>query len=126
MKTKNLKPFDLEAAKAGTPVMTRDGRPVRILCTDFKNDGYPVVAAILEGGEELLCSYNEQGRLCMKSVGGCDLFMAPIKRTGWVNICHDKFGDSRGCFLYKTKEEAEEHARHREDYITTVPVEWEE
>lgn len=32
----NLKPFDLEAAKAGKPVCTRDGRKARIICWDKK------------------------------------------------------------------------------------------
>lgn len=33
----NLKPFDLEAAKAGKPVCTRDGRKARIICFDRVN-----------------------------------------------------------------------------------------
>lgn len=33
-----FKPFDLEAAKAGAPVMTRAGRPARILAFDLKAD----------------------------------------------------------------------------------------
>ncbi len=41
-----FKPFDLEAAKAGAPVMTRDGRPARILAFDLKADEYPIAAAI--------------------------------------------------------------------------------
>lgn len=31
-----LKPFDLEAAKQGKPVCTRDGRKARIVCFDLK------------------------------------------------------------------------------------------
>ena len=31
---KNLKPFDLKAAKSGKPVCTRDGRKARIICFD--------------------------------------------------------------------------------------------
>ena len=34
---KNLKPFDLQAAKSGKPVCTRDGRKVRIICFDSKS-----------------------------------------------------------------------------------------
>lgn len=30
-----MKPFDIELAKQGKPVCTRDGRPVKILCYDF-------------------------------------------------------------------------------------------
>ena len=44
---KNLKPFDLEAAKAGKPVCTRDGRKVRIICFDRINgDYYKIVACV--------------------------------------------------------------------------------
>lgn len=43
----NLKPFDLEAAKAGKPVCTRDGRKARIICWDKKGN-YPIVALIQE------------------------------------------------------------------------------
>lgn len=35
-KNLNLKPFDLEAAKAGKPVCTRDGRKARIICFNAK------------------------------------------------------------------------------------------
>ena len=35
-KTLNLKPFNLEAAKQGKPVCTRDGRKARIICFDAK------------------------------------------------------------------------------------------
>lgn len=41
----NLRPFDLEAAKAGKPVYTRDGRKVRIICFDAKCIK-PIVALI--------------------------------------------------------------------------------
>lgn len=34
--TSNLKPFDLNSAKAGKPVCTRDGRKARIICFDVK------------------------------------------------------------------------------------------
>jgi hypothetical protein len=37
-----MKEFDLELAKAGHPVCTRDGKPVRIVCFDAKGD-YPIV-----------------------------------------------------------------------------------
>ena len=36
VRASNLKPFDFEAAKAGKPVCTRDGRKVRIICFDAK------------------------------------------------------------------------------------------
>lgn len=48
----NLKPFSLEAAKAGKPVCTRDGRKARIICFDSK--WRPIVALVTEcNGEEI-------------------------------------------------------------------------
>ena len=39
-----MKPFDLEAAKAGAPVCTENGIPVRILCFDRKGSEFPIIA----------------------------------------------------------------------------------
>jgi hypothetical protein len=46
-----IKPFDLEAAKNGAPVCTRDGRDVRIVCFDTKGT-YPITYLMLENGAE--------------------------------------------------------------------------
>lgn len=41
-----MKPFNLEEAKAGKPVYTRDGRRVEILSFDNPNNGYPILARV--------------------------------------------------------------------------------
>lgn len=57
----NLKPFDLEAAKAGKPVCTRDGRKARIICWDKKGN-YPIVALIQDNeNSEHIEYYTENG-----------------------------------------------------------------
>lgn len=57
----NLKPFDLEAARSGKPVCTRDGRKARIICFD-RNDLYPIVALIeCEEGKEMVGAYSNEG-----------------------------------------------------------------
>lgn len=38
--------FDLEAAKAGRPVCTRNGKKVRIVCFDRKIYLYPILALV--------------------------------------------------------------------------------
>lgn len=48
-KSNNLRPFNLEEAKAGKPVCTRSGREVRIICFD-RACSHPIVALI---GNEL-------------------------------------------------------------------------
>ena len=46
-----LKPFDLEAAKLGKPVCTRDGRKARIICFDAKGDK-PIIALVEAKGNK--------------------------------------------------------------------------
>lgn len=57
---KNLKEFNLEAAKSGKPVCTRDGRKARIICFD-KEDIRPIVALIKsdKGGESAYYYYTD-------------------------------------------------------------------
>lgn len=40
------KPFDLEQAKAGKPVYTRDGHKARIICFDAKLENYSIIALV--------------------------------------------------------------------------------
>lgn len=51
-----MKQFDLEKAIAGEPVVTRNGSPVRILCTDRVGDQYPIVALNRDTAEEYVCT----------------------------------------------------------------------
>lgn len=84
--TQKLKPFDLEAAKRGEPVCTRDGRKARIICFDLKYFA-PIVAAIAtrHGGEEVEV-YNPDGLWIKSDEYPIDLFMAPKKTTLWLRI----------------------------------------
>ena len=41
-----MKPFNLEEAKQGKPICTRDGEKARILCTDLIGRDYHLVAAV--------------------------------------------------------------------------------
>lgn len=38
-----MKPFDLEKAKAGAPLCTREGFRARIVCFDANNDRFPML-----------------------------------------------------------------------------------
>lgn len=70
-----MKPFDLEKAKAGEPVQTKNGFPVKILFFDAKND-YPIVALITnQAGEDLVESYTLQGTFYETSESDQDLRM---------------------------------------------------
>lgn len=126
---KNLREFDLEAAKSGKPVYTRDGRKARIICFDAKCN-LPIIALVTNtGGNESLIRYYSNGSFTNLNKAGCDLMMLPEKKEGWVNVYHYDNDDSsnRGCrFIYDTKEQAVKEAGAGSAYITTVKISWEE
>ena len=77
LKLSNLKPFSLEAAKAGKPVCTRDGRKVRILCFDRQYEDYNIVALVLCGNREFVYNYFLNGRWSKEGETNDDLMMLP-------------------------------------------------
>lgn len=112
-----LKEFDLEAAKAGKPVCTRDGRKARIICFDLKNEEYPIVAAIGNDSSETLLCYTINGEIVKGNYkSDKDLMMLPEKRKGWINIHQYD--------VYKTKEEAEAKVFDKANYLTTIEIEY--
>lgn len=119
----NLKPFDLEAAKAGKPVCTRDGRKARIICFDAKCNK-PIVALIYDCNKETVFQYLENGRFFVDQIDKYDLMMLPQKKEGWINIYKD-FEDTV-CCAYLTKEDALKNRSIEDGYITTIKIEWEE
>lgn len=119
----NLKPFDFEAAKAGKPVCTRDGRKARIICFDTINKGnYPIIALLEDKGCEAIFYYNKDGKCNVGTER--DLMMLPQKKEGWINIYKD-FEDTV-CCAYLTKEDALKNRSIEDGYITTIKIEWEE
>ncbi len=124
----NLKPFDLEAAKAGKPVCTRDGRKARIICFDAKCNK-PIVALIYDCNKETVLQYLENGRFFVDQIDKYDLMMLPQKKEGWVNVYKSyNVGKKIPCMasIYPTKEEAKKSSVVGFDYIDTVKIEWEE
>ena len=124
----NLKEFDLEAAKAGKPVCTRDGRKARIICFDSKRKDEKNIIALIPSKEypefEDMIAYPNNGNYHGGHENDGDLMMLTKKKEGWLNIYKD-FED-RICCIYKTKEEALEKKETEDDYITTIKIEWEE
>ena len=130
---KNLRPFNLEEAKAGKPVCTMDGRKARIICFDrrlfYKNVSYPILALVeCSDGEDDVCAYNEKGKVLIK-VGAEykeDLMMLPEKKEGWVNVYQGRKLDAD--YLYPSKEDAVENIFQpmKDKYIDTIKIEWKE
>lgn len=80
-----MKKFNLEEFKKdpSQKVITKDGRKVRIICTDAKGDE-PIVALIYNKyrDEENVYTYNRDGYFYKDSYSCLDLFFAPTKREG--------------------------------------------
>ena len=126
-----MKEFNLEEYlnNPSQKVVTRDGRAVRIICTDAKGDE-PIIALVYNNirEEENVYTYNRDGSFYGDNYDYLDLFFAPIKKEGWVNLYKGVVKDylpSVGQKVYKTKESANLNKRD-DNYLTTIKIEWEE
>lgn len=120
----NLKPFDIQKAREGKPVCTRDGRKARILCFDRLccDEISTIVACVLskDGKDEDVIIYSSDGFIADKQHPYADdLMMLPEKKEGWVNVYKYQIHD--------TPESAKESlCKGITDYIKTIKIEWEE
>ena len=114
-----MKQFNLEEylANPSKKVVTRDGRNVRIICTDAKGL-CPIVALVDYGKYEVAFNVTKDGRFD----GVSDLFFAQEKHEGWVNVCKSQM---YRCGLIHNSEEEARRSRGC-DAIATVKIEWEE
>ena len=129
-----MKPFDLEAAKAGKPVCTRDGRKARIICFDAKC--IKPIVALIQGSDnsEQIEYYTENGVFSNGGTGkNRDLMILLEKKEGWVNIYGEEKGRYCSNVIYSSKEEALNISKQSlniskqsEEHITTIKIEWEE
>ena len=118
----NLKEFDLEAAKAGKPVCTRDGRKARIICFDAKRKDGKNIMALIPNKEypefEDLVAYPNNGNYHGGHENDDNLMMLPQKKEGWIIIHKEAIYD---------KETAEKIARETTANVIRIQkIEWEE
>ena len=124
-----MKEFSLEEylKNPERKVVTRDGRKVRILCTDRKGDT-PIIALVYDAndGQEYGYAFYSDGKFFRDGNEESDLFFAPEKHEGWMNLYKRDFGLVQGDLVRDSEEAAKKIAAGDEDYITTIKVEWEE
>ena len=117
-------------------VVTRDGKPARIVCTDAKGR-YPVVALVYNEKEnkEVSHLYRENGSCHDDGINNKDLFFETTKHAGWVNIYRVNDARTGTTFepgaIFKTKEEALKYKHLRccisgITYLNTIYIEWED
>lgn len=116
----NLKPFNLEKALAGDPVVTRDGRTVTEVFhfkTAFKTLKNTVAA--IDGH---FYSFYENGKPVSWD-SEFDLFMAPkiVRKSGWLNV-YPK--NKVGYVIHETKQIADINSE--DTRVACTYIEWEE
>ena len=129
----NLKPFDIQKAKEGKPVCTRDGRKARIICFDVKAKK-PIAALITNDDTEEVHFYYDNGRSDQYQEYRYDLMMLPEKKEGWLNvykreneyISENECNVYTGIAVYKSEGEAKRNINKNEIYVNTIKITWEE
>lgn len=120
-----MKQFSLEEylANPSKKVITRDGRNVTIHCTNF-NSCQPIIAQIED--HNFSQSFTRDGKYCIGDKNlPYDLFFAPEKHEGWINVYKSGFSWSSGTSIWQTEDEAKKWVGAA-GYVTTIKIEWEE
>ena len=128
-----MKQFSLEEylKNPSRLVVTRNGRPVRILCTDRvdKEEGYVIVGLLPHDANSLqpISLWKANGLSALMEED--DIFFTPVKQEGYVNVFDFASGARTDECVYDTFEEAVRFAKKNPDskyYKATVKIEWEE
>ena len=123
----DMKQFNLQEylAHPERKVVTRDGRKARIVCTDFDNPDFPIVGEIQ--GNKWPLSFATNGEAIKGRPLACDLFFAPEKHEGWININKwpDGVRDTDG-IIYHTELDIPDIPPVGGKRVATIKIEWEE
>ena len=128
-----MEQFSLEKylANPSRKVVTRDGRNARIICTDKRGLYFPIIALIenKSGLGEAIIYYTKDGKFYINGSTDYDLFFAPEKHEGWVNL-YKWLGKDYTCNMgnvYNSKAEAENGSSNNNyKYVATIRIEWAE
>ena len=122
-----MKAFSLEEylKDPSRKVVTRDGRNVRIICTD-RVGIFPIIGLISSDSiadfEEIVW-YTKEGVCNTSTENRHDLFFAE-KQEGWMNIYRARGYCYGGSVIYPTEVAAKASADP--DPVATIKIEWEE
>ena len=118
-----MKQFSLEEylKNPKRKIITRSGKDVRIICTDFNNEIYPIVGEIPNMIIPVI--FTKEGLVYERTTSMDDLFFVPEKHEGYVNIYKNQMTGSMycDCNIYASKEDAK-----KQHSIAIAKIEWEE
>ena len=121
-----MKQFNLEEylKNPTRKVITRGGSTVKIPCTNYTKNQF-IIAEI--EGTNLSETFDKDGKWLSLAESEKDLFFAPEKHEGWVNLYRTETSSQYVTSnLYNSEEKAIEIGRTSENYIATTKIEWEE
>ena len=124
-----MRQFDLDKylKNPNRKVVTRDGKSVRIVCTDMIGTSYPILAICrVDATHDCYYSYTINGK--HNNVDSrLDLFFAPENKEGWLNLYKDGNGRLEIGTVYPFEsEESAKMASADKDYVATCKITWEE
>lgn len=120
-----MKPFNLEQALAGAPVITREGRKVvRIFYAEEACENSQVICVFETGA---VFPYYKDGTYTNSS-SAHELVMVPTKKEGWVVMFHNNSQKDFivGTKIWASKEDAEIWYKGCEGIFAIAKIEWEE
>ena len=127
-----MKPFNLSEylENPSREIVTRDGRHVRIVCTDaniIDNDNtYNIIALIKKkDNTNYSASFNENGLYIVGEKNEVDLFFKPTQKEGWTNVYRNSNNQIVTDTVFETKEEAL-NRKSIHGYVDTILIKWEE
>ena len=112
-----MKPFNLEEALAGKPVITRDGKEVTQL-VKFDIKDWDCLYGVIDTDVH---SWNINGKYFLNKETEYDLFMKTENSSIWVNVYEDYSGIIVGK-EYCTKKEALKNTYKFDGYIKTIEI----
>lgn len=112
-----MKPFNLEEALAGKPVITRDGKEVKQLI-QFDIKDWDCLYGVIDTDVH---SWNINGKYFLNKETEYDLFMKTEKKSIWINVYNNGKETWLGC-SYDTKEGALINSYGDACYIKTIEI----
>ena len=109
--------------------MTASGESVRILSHNLRGTK-PIVAVIDEGRSNLIFPFTKNGKYFLsEEESEYDIFFAPKKKVGWINIYRTEDGTYAYSRIYSSKKEAKDSVVGlcgvvKSDYLESIKIEW--
>lgn len=126
-----MKQFDLDKylKNPNRKVVTRDGKSVRIVCTDMMGTSYPILAICrVDPTHDCYYSYTINGKHNLGADSRLDLFFAPEKHESWINLLRNSCGEIfiSSTYPYEDEKTAKWETSSRSNVVATCKITWEE